>query len=111
MLTCSNRLIPWIIVVTNANDGKGNEGPACDCWFDVHYRICAGDYMSNELLIKNEKRIILGAAYGSAIGLAIGTVIGAIVDEVGIWISMGISFGAGVGVPVAILTNADDLDK
>ena len=44
--------------------------------------------------MKDEKRIILGAAFGSALGASVGTVVGAVANDVGFWISMGISFGA-----------------
>jgi hypothetical protein len=57
--------------------------------------------------MKNEKSLILGAAFG----VAIGSVVGVLTDNLGLWISLGIALGAGIGISISQKQRKDNDDE
>ncbi|MGB5228339.1 MAG: hypothetical protein WBN55_08750 [Eudoraea sp.] len=57
--------------------------------------------------MKNEKILIIGAAFG----VAIGSVIDVLTDNLALWISLGIAIGAGIGISLSHKQKKDNNDK
>ena len=57
--------------------------------------------------MKNEKSLILGAAFG----VAIGSVIGVLTDNLALWISLCIALGAGIGISINQKQKKDSEDR
>lgn len=56
--------------------------------------------------MKNEKNLILGAAFG----VAIGGVIGVLTDNLALWLSLGIAMGTGIGISISQQQKKDKND-